>query len=99
MVIDTLTAPMHAAAFIAAIRKRHRQAVPHVINTHHHGDHVNGNQYFEGAEIVGHPYCRDEVVEDRGAGGPAFWAEARRLGGRHRAAADRPASHDVRRRR
>jgi glyoxylase-like metal-dependent hydrolase (beta-lactamase superfamily II) len=73
MVIDTTTAPMHAKDFIAAIRKVTDKPFRHVINTHHHGDHVNGNQFFAGAEIVGHPYCRDEVVKMAEAGGPALW--------------------------
>lgn len=63
MVIDTLTAPMHAARFITAIRGVTAKPFRHVVNTHHHGDHVNGNQYFMPAEIVAHPYCRDEVLK------------------------------------
>ena len=64
MVIDATGAPMHAKAFMAAIR----QAEPNkpfrrLINTHHHGDHVNGNQFFGNIEIISHPYCRDEVVK------------------------------------
>ncbi len=73
LVIDTLTAPMHARALIAAIRKVTDRPVRHVVITHHHGDHINGNQYFEGAEIVSHPYCRDEVVRAAAAPGPPFW--------------------------
>ena len=73
MVIDTLTAPMHAHAFIDAIRAVTDKPFRHVINTHHHGDHINGNQYFDGAEIISHPYCRDEVVKVANAGGPALW--------------------------
>lgn len=71
MVIDTLTAPIHAEKFIAAIRKVTDKPFRHVINTHHHGDHVNGNQYFMPAEIVGHPYCREEVLKM--VPGPALW--------------------------
>ena len=73
MVIDTLMAPMHAHAFIEAIRRVTDKPFRHVINTHHHGDHINGNQYFQGAEIVSHPYCRDEVLKVANADGPAFW--------------------------
>lgn len=71
MVIDTLTAPKHAASMIAAIRKVTDRPFRHVINTHHHGDHVNGNQYFMPAEVVGHPYCRDEVLKM--VPGPPLW--------------------------
>ena len=71
MVIDTLTAPMHAKSFIAAVRKITNKPFRHVINTHHHADHVNGNQYFMPAEIVAHPYCRDEVLKM--VPGPALW--------------------------
>ena len=49
-----------------ALHRRHRKAAGdkpfrRLINTHHHGDHVNGNQFFGPIEIVSHPYCRDEV--------------------------------------
>lgn len=71
MVIDTLTAPMHAARFITAIRGVTPKPFRHVVNTHHHGDHVNGNQYFMPAEIVAHPYCRDEVLKI--VAGPDRW--------------------------
>jgi glyoxylase-like metal-dependent hydrolase (beta-lactamase superfamily II) len=71
MVVDALAAPMHTRAFVAAIRKTTDKPFRHLINTHHHSDHVNGNQYITGAEIVGHPYCRDEVVKM--VPGPAKW--------------------------
>lgn len=71
LVIDALAAPMHAAAFVDAIRTVTDKPFRHLVNTHHHSDHVNGNQYFPGAEIVGHPYCRDEVVKM--VPGPAKW--------------------------
>jgi cyclase len=71
MVIDALTAPMHAKAFISAIRRVTDKPFRHLINTHHHTDHVNGNQYFAPVEIVGHPYCRDEVIKM--IPGPPTW--------------------------
>ena len=73
MVIDTLAGPIHARALIAAVRRVTDKPFRHVINTHHHSDHINGNQYFEDAEIISHPYCRDEVVRVAHAGGPALW--------------------------
>lgn len=73
MVIDALAAPMHAKAFVEAMRKVTDKPFRHLINTHHHGDHVNGNQYIPGAEIIGHPYCRDEVLKM--VSGPPTWAK------------------------
>ncbi len=73
MVIDALTAPMHAKAFIAAIRRVTDKPFRHLVNTHHHGDHINGNQYFAPVEIIGHPYCREEVLKV--VPGPATWAK------------------------
>jgi cyclase len=34
-----------------------------VVNTHHHGDHTYGNRVFaDGAEIIAHTSCRDEMI-------------------------------------
>jgi cyclase len=73
MALDATGAPFHAKAFMAAAR----QAAPgkpfrRLINTHHHGDHVNGNQFFAPIEIVSHPYCRQEVLK-AAAGTPMRW--------------------------
>ena len=97
MVIDTLTAPLHARALIEAIRTVTDKPFRHVVNTHHHGDHVNGNQYFERAEIISHPYCRDEVVKGCERRRSGFLAETGRAGRRNRAQADRAADNDLRR--
>lgn len=39
--------------------------VTHIINTHHHGDHVLGNTAFPGAEVISSKQCR-ELVEKEG---------------------------------
>jgi cyclase len=71
--IDALQGPIPAEAFIAAAKKATGKDFGRVINTHHHGDHVNGNQFFTQAEILGHPYCREECLK-LVAGTPKTWA-------------------------
>ena len=73
MIIDATGAPMHAKSFIAAAKKAvGDRPFGRLINTHHHGDHVNGNQFFAPIEIFSHPYCRDEVRKAV-ANTPAMW--------------------------
>lgn len=43
------------------IAKLTRKPITHVINTHHHGDHVLGNVVFKGAEIISSEQCRNMV--------------------------------------
>ena len=42
-----------------------------LVNTHHNGDHCWGNQLVQDATIVGHAYCRSELV---GGASPDFLA-------------------------
>jgi glyoxylase-like metal-dependent hydrolase (beta-lactamase superfamily II) len=73
MVIDATGAPLHAKALIAAAQKvGGGRPIRRLLNTHHHGDHVNGNQFFGSIEIVSHPYCRQEVIKAVAAT-PAKW--------------------------
>jgi glyoxylase-like metal-dependent hydrolase (beta-lactamase superfamily II) len=44
-------APNLAREFVGAMRKVGRAPFRHLINTHAHSDHVNGDQFIEGAEI------------------------------------------------
>jgi len=71
LVIDALAAPIHARRFIAEIRKVTDKPFRHLVNTHHHADHINGNQYFAPVEIVSLPYCRQEVL--KAVSGPKYW--------------------------
>src|SRR3954447_15946963 len=54
IMVDTQFAPLHDK-IKAAIAKISPQPVKYVINTHYHGDHVDGNALFrkEGATVVG----------------------------------------------
>jgi cyclase len=63
LAVDALGQPFHTKAFIAAANKATGKPCGRLVNTHHHGDHVAGNQFFLPVEIVSHEYCRDEVVK------------------------------------
>jgi glyoxylase-like metal-dependent hydrolase (beta-lactamase superfamily II) len=64
LLIDTLGEPMLVDALKSAIRNKiGNKPVGRVIDTHQHGDHVGGNQFFMPVEIVGHPFCRDTVAK------------------------------------
>jgi glyoxylase-like metal-dependent hydrolase (beta-lactamase superfamily II) len=52
----------HLAKSIARITPK---PVTHIINTHHHGDHVLGNVAFKGAEIISSEQCK-ALVEKTG---------------------------------
>ena len=75
MVFDALGGPLMAEPFIATIRRQvSAKPFERLVYTHHHGDHINGGQYFQepGLEVVATPYCRDRVVQmaASAAGGP-----------------------------
>jgi cyclase len=53
-----------------------------LVNTHHHGDHTNGNCLFDGATIVGHRNCREGVLHGfigglEGRFDPVDWGDLR----------------------
>src|SRR5262245_37531950 len=75
LAIDAMQGPLPAKAFIAAAKQVTGREIGRLVNTHHHGDHVNGNQCFTGAEISSHPYCREEVLKAV-ANTPKTWAAA-----------------------
>ncbi|MBI4886103.1 MAG: MBL fold metallo-hydrolase [Acidobacteria bacterium] len=61
--IDALQGPVPARNFIAAAKQATGKEIQRLILTHHHGDHVNGLQFFTQAEVLSHPYCRAEVAK------------------------------------
>jgi len=70
VVIDSETSPV----FAQAIRNRidsvyNGKTIRYLINTHDHGDHTYGNQVFADATIIGHDWCREEMVKNRAGAG------------------------------
>jgi glyoxylase-like metal-dependent hydrolase (beta-lactamase superfamily II) len=53
VVIDTLDTPARGRELAAAIKVRNDERVLFIVNTHHHYDHVFGNQAFD-APVVAH---------------------------------------------
>jgi cyclase len=51
LVFDTFTTPQAAASLREAAELLTGRSVDYVINSHHHSDHIWGNQVFEGATI------------------------------------------------
>jgi cyclase len=53
-VVDTMTFPEMTEGMVREIQ-RHGASVDTVLNTHHHIDHMGGNQVFADAHIIAHP--------------------------------------------
>jgi cyclase len=48
---------------LSAIRSVTKAPIRYLVDTHYHGDHVFGNQYFVPAPIIGHINSRRELIE------------------------------------
>ena len=62
VVVDSLATVDLTQNFINEIRKVTDKPVRFLINTHHHGDHVWGNHLFEGANIICHNRCWEQLL-------------------------------------
>jgi len=65
VVIDTFETPEQARAARALIEGLGRGPVRYVINTHHHGDHVFGNQAYSDLPIIAHAEAARAIVDSR----------------------------------
>ncbi|MBU4263401.1 MAG: MBL fold metallo-hydrolase [Proteobacteria bacterium] len=63
VVIDTLVSAREAQRFLRDIREISDKPISYVIDTHYHLDHAFGNGEFagQGAVIIAHAACRDEM--------------------------------------
>jgi cyclase len=78
--IDSSSTERRTLAFLRAIGAVTSAPVETIVNTHHHGDHTNGNCLFTGATIVGHTNCRANMKDQRIGGldaqfGGVNWGE------------------------
>ena len=68
MAIDSMAWPLNVKAFIQASKQATGKDFGLLLNTHQHGDHVLGNQYFAGIPILAHEHCREQVLKMRNSG-------------------------------
>ncbi|HJQ02178.1 MAG TPA: MBL fold metallo-hydrolase [Jatrophihabitans sp.] len=61
-VIDTLATQARAIALRERVRALAAGPVTTVVNTHVHGDHTFGNQFFAEATMIGHRLLREEML-------------------------------------
>ena len=61
LAIDATSTERRTRALLAAIMAETASPVRTLVNTHHHGDHTNGNCLFTDATVLGHRNCRDGV--------------------------------------
>jgi len=59
--IDATSTERRTRALLIAIEEHASAPVHTLVNTHHHGDHTNGNCLFADARVVGHRNCREGV--------------------------------------
>lgn len=78
--IDTCATEHRTRAFLAAVADVTPRPVRTLVNTHHHGDHTNGNCLVSEATIIGHHRCREGVLASTIGGveaifGPVDWGD------------------------
>lgn len=80
--VDTCSTQRRSLAYLDTVRELTGGTPRVLINTHHHGDHTNGNCLVPGATIVGHRQCREEILATGiahcdGLFEPVDWGELR----------------------
>lgn len=61
VVIDTQLFLQETSELLDLVRRRSKNGVRYVINTHSHSDHVYGTYLFDGAEVISHELCRQTL--------------------------------------
>jgi cyclase len=78
--IDTCATERRTRACLEAVKAQTGTTPQILVNTHHHGDHTNGNGLVAGATIIGHRRCREEMLRNgilrpEGLFEPVEWGE------------------------
>jgi cyclase len=78
--VDATSTERRNRALLDAIAGVTPSPVRTLVNTHHHGDHTNGNCLFTDATVIGHRRCRDGVLAQVIGGldavfGPVVWGD------------------------
>lgn len=60
--IDTCSTERRTKAYLSAVEHAVGRAPTALVNTHHHGDHTNGNCFLPFATVIGHRECREEML-------------------------------------
>ncbi len=61
VVIDTQLFLQETSELLDLVRRRSKNGVRYVVNTHSHSDHVYGTYLFDGAEVISHELCRQTL--------------------------------------
>jgi cyclase len=64
LVFDTFLSLEAAAELKRAAEQLTGKTVRHVVNSHHHNDHIRGNQLFTGATIYSTPLARELMLQE-----------------------------------
>lgn len=60
--VDTCATERRTRRFLTAMGSVTKRPLRTLVNTHHHGDHTNGNCLAADATIIGHHHCRSDVL-------------------------------------
>jgi cyclase len=61
--IDTCSTERRTRAYLSKVEEIAGQVPRALVNTHHHGDHTNGNSLLPFATVIGHELCREEMLK------------------------------------
>ena len=71
--VDACSTERRTREYLGAIRGVTDRPIRALINTHHHGDHTNGNRLFAPAAVIGHERMREAMLA-QGLPGPEYAA-------------------------